>query len=123
MTRKTTFLHALMPEPSDSRGKKKVLALLSGAGYSKTVPFCLLKLIFFFCINMRSTTWSFPTETGSQASLCQCSPIPSTQRTSPQKIPDLFQREQDAARMNKIFVRATSSLSILSHPSHQLALH
>lgn len=55
MTRKTTFLHALMPEPSDSRGKKKVLALLSGAGYSKTFPFCLLKLIFFSV-----WTWDLP---------------------------------------------------------------
>lgn len=43
ITRKTTFLHgkALMPEPSDSREKKKVLALLCGAGYSKKFPFCV----------------------------------------------------------------------------------
>lgn len=125
ITRKTTFLRrkALMPELNDSRGKKKILALLCRAGYSKTFPFCVFKLFFFSCINMSSITWSFLTETGSQASLCQHSPVPPTQRTSPQKIPDLFQREQDASRMNEKFLRVSSSLSVLSNPSNPLALH
>lgn len=78
ITRSTTFLHgkALMPGPSDSRGRKKVLALMCGSGDSKTFSFCAFKVSSFSSINLRHK--ALPTPAGSQLSLCHCILIPPT---------------------------------------------